>query len=191
MSWKNSGIIILAVGVMIFISNQNTTKEINKLDVRITHLEQDVLGVAPSKSRKAPTTASDIECMARNVFYEAGVESLIGKYAVAQVTLNRWSKTGSKSICNVVYAKTQVADERWVCQFSWACKGKLDQPIGLNWEQSKKVAKKVLLDGVRVIPLKEADHYHADYVKPVWADPKRIVFKEGSHIFYVGAKQAK
>ena len=34
-------------------------------------------------------TQNDIECLTRNIYYEAGVESRVGKYAVAHVTINR------------------------------------------------------------------------------------------------------
>ena len=43
----------------------------------------------------------EFECMARNVYHEAGVENNAGKIAVAQVTLNRVkSKKWGKGVCD-------------------------------------------------------------------------------------------
>lgn len=93
----------------------------------------------------------DVECMARNIFYEAGAESKEGKIAVAQVTLNRAQDPRfGRSVCEVVRARTTVVRTRevtrtetvragyfgrpeqvtrkqmvsqpvTVCQFSWMC----------------------------------------------------------------------
>lgn len=93
----------------------------------------------------------DIECMARNIFYEAGSESREGKIAVAQVTLNRAQDSRfGRSVCEVVKARTTVVKVQEVkktevvkvgyfgrpetitrtemvkqpvaiCQFSWMC----------------------------------------------------------------------
>ena len=51
----------------------------------------------------------DIECMAKNIFYEAGSEPTEGKIAVGIVTLNR-TQDGrfGKSVCDVVKARTVV-----------------------------------------------------------------------------------
>jgi len=187
MSLKSVGLTVVLVGLMIVISNRDVTQKIEKIDVRVSHLEEEVLGQVPVTQRNAPTSERDLECLARNIFYEAGVESEIGKYAVAQVTLNRWQMKQPKSICNTIYAKKQVGD-KWVCQFSWACKGVLRPPEGPNWIDSQMVAVEVLLNGVRVLPLQEATHYHADYVQPNWAETEKMIWQEGSHIFYKGAK---
>lgn len=100
----------------------------------------------------------DVECMARNIFYEAGSEPTEGKIAVGIVTLNR-TQDGrfGKSVCDVVRARTVVvknqeikktevvrtgyfgrpeavekreivAREVPVCQFSWTCGGYARKP---------------------------------------------------------------
>ncbi len=51
-----------------------------------------------------------IDCLARNLFFESRNEGEVGMRAVGAVTLNRVGKYGS-SICNVVYRHKQ---------FSWA-----------------------------------------------------------------------
>jgi len=101
-------------------------------------------------------SSKDEDCLARNIFYEAGSESEEGKAAVAIVTINR-VKDGrfDKSICGVVnqrtvsvrsqqvkktemiqsgffgqpreIVKTEVVLQHVpVCQFSWVCLDKTD-----------------------------------------------------------------
>jgi spore germination cell wall hydrolase CwlJ-like protein len=49
----------------------------------------------------------DVECLARNIFYEAGAEPLEGKVAVGMVTINRSNDDRyPQSICGVVKQKT-------------------------------------------------------------------------------------
>lgn len=100
----------------------------------------------------------DVECMARNIFYEAGSEPTEGKIAVGIVTLNR-TQDGrfGKSVCDVVTARTVVVKNQTitknevvkvgffgrpemtekkevvaqavpVCQFSWTCSGYAKKP---------------------------------------------------------------
>ena len=96
-------------------------------------------------------TQRDEECLARNIFYEAGSESEEGKVAVGMVTINRVrSGQFGKTICRVVnqrtlrvrtheVTRTETVERGWfrraetvtkkelvvttvpVCQFSWVC----------------------------------------------------------------------
>lgn len=132
----------------------------------------------------AKTRERQLDCLAKNIYYEAGNESFEGKVAVAQVTMNR-SESGRfpTDICAVVYQKT-VFIEKVVCQFSWYClnRGSLSVRSPESYDESYAVAKKVLLEGFRLDMLKTAMYYHADYVNPNWGKEK--VGKIGHHIFY-------
>jgi len=125
-----------------------------------------------------------LECLTRNIYWEAASEPFEGKVAVAQVTLNRMqSGKFPNSVCGVVYQKN-VFYEKVVCQFSWHCEGNqkmkpIHKPL---WRESEEVAKKVLLEGFRLPGLKNALYYHADYVNPGWQLPK--IDQIGRHIFY-------
>ena len=125
-----------------------------------------------------------LECLTRNIYWEAASEPFEGKVAVAQVTLNRMqSGKFPDSVCGVVYQKN-VFYEKVVCQFSWYCEGNqkmkpIHKPL---WRESEEVAKKVLLEGFRLPGLKNALYYHADYVNPGWQLPK--IDQIGRHIFY-------
>lgn len=126
-------------------------------------------------TEKVSYSESDEACLAKNIYYEAGIESEHGKYAVAQVTLNRL-KTGrwGDTICSVVYSKAQ---------FSWTLKKKLEKPSGQAWADSQWIAHRVL-GGERVPPLKEAIFYHAEYVSPYWKSSVVKIQQVGQHIFY-------
>jgi spore germination cell wall hydrolase CwlJ-like protein len=125
-----------------------------------------------------------LDCLARNIYHEAGYEPFEGKVAVAQVTINR-TESGQfpSDICQVVYQKN-VVYEKVLCQFSWYCdSASLKKPMnGPVYTESMEVAKKVLLEGFRLPSIKDALYFHGDYVNPKWG--KKPVAKIGRHIFY-------
>ena len=135
----------------------------------------------------------DVMCMAKNIFFEAAVESTAGKLAVAQVTLNRVkSKNYPNTICDVVYEGRHHADgfpKRNQCQFSWYCDGRGDEPRESKlWTDSQDLAKYVILRQDDLIDITDgATHYHARYIDaPRWAGQKKITAKIDEHIFYRG-----
>lgn len=132
----------------------------------------------------AKTRERQLDCLALNIYREAGYESFEGKVAVAQVTMNRVNHGNfPKDVCGVVYQKTVVM-EKVVCQFSWYCDAEhRNKPINRAvYEESYNVAKKVLLENFRLDSVKDALYYHAAYVNPRWN--KEQVAKIGQHIFY-------
>jgi spore germination cell wall hydrolase CwlJ-like protein len=126
-------------------------------------------------------TPKEVECLTKNIYYEAGVEDKTGKYAVAHVTLNRM-KTGKwgNDVCKVVYAKKQ---------FSWTLQKKLPKPNKTLWQESQDIAIQVL-EGARVRGLSNSLFYHADYIRhPKWAHPDEHILTIGRHLFYNNAKK--
>ena len=124
----------------------------------------------------------DVFCLAKNIFHEAGIEDKMGKYAVAQVTLNRIDNPKyPDTVCDVVMDRFQ---------FSWANDRSIrwTHPKGKLWEESKEIAEKVLAEGYRVKGLERANYYHADYVKPKWKKPEAKIAQVGTHIFYASAR---
>jgi len=132
----------------------------------------------------AAQRTQELECLTRNIYWEAASEPFEGKVGVAQVTLNRMeSGRFAPSVCGVVYQKN-LFYQKIVCQFSWFCESghtvkTIHRPL---WNESEEVAKKVLLEGFRLPGLKDALYYHADYVNPGWN--KLRLEKIGHHIFY-------
>jgi spore germination cell wall hydrolase CwlJ-like protein len=145
-----------------------------------------------AQARSVPDTADvtvavrerQLDCLARNIYYESGGEPFEGKVAVAQVTLNRVKHSQfPDDICRVIYQKSPIMD-KVVCQFSWTCSGvtKVKPANGREYEESMAVAKKVLLEGFRLPSLEQALYFHGDYINPGWKRTK--VAHIGRHIFY-------
>ena len=137
----------------------------------------------------------EVTCMAKNIFFEAAVESTAGKLAVAHVTLNRVSSRNfPNSVCEVVYdglhytgAGGKQFPVRDRCQFSWYCDGKGDEPReGKLWLKAQELAKYVLLRQEELPDITDgALHYHADYIDaPTWTARKKVTTKIDTHIFY-------
>lgn len=132
------------------------------------------------------TRERQLDCLAINIYREAGYEPFEGKVAVAQVTMNRVaSGKFGQDVCGVVYQKNVIM-EKVVCQFSWACDSAAKtRPVNKEaYNESYEVAKKVLLENFRLDVLKDALYYHATYVNPKWNLEK--IGKIGQHIFYKG-----
>jgi N-acetylmuramoyl-L-alanine amidase len=127
------------------------------------------------RAPKIKVSKKDFDCLAKNIYYEAGVEDYTGKIAVAQVTWNRvqhgrWGKT----VCQVVYAKKQ---------FSWTHQNK-PKPKGELWQASRKAAQD-FVNGIRHYALKGSKYYHATWIKaPAWTDPMTELATIGQHTFY-------
>ena len=119
-------------------------------------------------------------CLTQAVYYEAGLEPIEGRRAVAQVVLNRMRHPAfPKSVCGVVYQ-----NNGRVCQFTFVCDGALSRaPSSGLWRQAEAVARAALA-GYVATSVGEATHYHADYVAPRWAPMLAKVAKLGQHIFY-------
>lgn len=152
-------------------------------NLKFDYLRQ-VNGNLPDSYVSAAQRTRELECLTKNIYWEAASEPFEGKVGVAQVTLNRvQSGKFANSVCGVVYQKN-VFYEKVVCQFSWYCEGnhKMKAVHGPLWDESEAVAKKVLLEGFRLPSLTEALFYHADYVSPGWKLPR--IEKIGRHIFY-------
>ena len=137
----------------------------------------------------------DTYCMALNIYHESRSENLAGKFAVADVVMNRVNnRSYPDSVCGVIYDAelkpswkdpTKEVPVRNRCQFSWYCDGKLDDPTETDaWNESILVAHQSIYEG-RMLGLTEgATHYHTTYVEPYWASSLDLVGHIGSHIFY-------
>ncbi len=165
----------------------------------ITYNPIDMLSIEDEPEEKVVAKVVDpkqLACMAKNIFYEAGHESIMGQAAVARVVLNRVSHGFARNPCAVVYqAHTvdRVIDDEIVkvklCQFSWVCEGKGEpNKNSQRYKQAYQVAYDVMANDAysEVVP-KSALFFHNLQVDPLW--PYKQVAKIGNHIFY--SKQKK
>jgi spore germination cell wall hydrolase CwlJ-like protein len=140
--------------------------------------------VAESSQITLAVRERQLNCLATNIYYEAGNQPFEGKVAVAQVTINR-TESGlyPADICKTIYQKN-IIYEKVLCQFSWVCdRAVMARPVNrTNFKESEEVAKKVLLEGFRLPSLTEAMYFHGDYINPGWKREK--ITKIGNHIFY-------
>lgn len=123
-----------------------------------------------------------LKCLTQAVYYEAAVEPLPGRRAVAQVVLNRVRHPAyPKSVCGVVYQGSHLSTG---CQFSFTCDGALLRvPAARPWREAQEIARAALTGFVET-SVGTATHYHADYVLPKWAFNLSKIEQIGRHIFY-------
>jgi spore germination cell wall hydrolase CwlJ-like protein len=175
---KSIRFISYLVGVLavILLVNGITQTKLKVLEERAGLQSSDIVTIK--------TRERQLDCLAINIYREAGNQSFEGKVAVAQVTMNRVEDGRfGNDVCGVVYQKNVVMD-RIVCQFSWYCDSThknrpINKPV---YQESYEVAKKVLLEGFRLSVLNDALYFHANYVSPRW--PHEKIGQIGDHIFY-------
>jgi spore germination cell wall hydrolase CwlJ-like protein len=152
------------------------------------------LYVEPEESKEVVAKVVDpkqLACMAKNIFYEAGSESILGQAAVARVVINRVNHGFAKTPCAVVYQSHMVEkiidDELTkvkLCQFSWVCEGKGEPNTNSQrYKQAQQVAYEVMAnDAYNDVLPNSALFFHNLTVDPLW--PYKQVAKIGNHIFY-------
>jgi spore germination cell wall hydrolase CwlJ-like protein len=137
------------------------------------------MGVYRAAYAKQQSVQREVQCLAKNIYFEAGSEPLDGKIAVAEVTMNRVKNGYAKTVCGVVTQKNN-----GTCQFSWVCEPKKAITMSTEWNQSKQIAENILISQKKYSTIHGAMFFHADYVNPAWARTKDFVKKIGRHMFY-------
>ena len=144
------------------------------------NIKQEYKFLKVDYSQLTSDARKQVDCLAQNIYYEAGHEAESGKVAVALVTMHRVEDPRfPKDICGVVKQK----ESSGTCQFSWFC-----MPVTLNknsdtYNKSLDVALYVYANYEYIEDVtKGALYYHADYVNPKWKLEKTTVI--GRHIFY-------
>lgn len=193
---------ILLLSPMLFIMNINLTYALNITTHAATRAyvkqsEEYLKQVAYVKQNKylqhvnSVFFKTELSCLTKNIYFEAGNQNTKGKLAVGLVTVNRIaSDKFPDTICEVVKQKDNVRVNkrrwRWICQFSWFCDGKSDKPDikSQEWKASKVLANTIL--GKENVPdiTKGALYYHADYVNPFWRKKMIFIAKIYDHLFY-------
>ena len=133
---------------------------------------------------------TQIACMAKNIYYEAGGEAMPGQAAVARVVLNRVNHGFAETPCKVIYQKT-IVNKNVMCQFSWVCEDKRDpNKSSTRYQQALQVAYDVMVfDMYKHVVPKSTLFFHSIHVDPLW--PYKQVAKIGNHIFYSKQKVKK
>ena len=112
----------------------------------------------------------DVECLARNIFYESGGEPLEGKVAVGIVTINRSQDPRyPNTICGVVHQKATISVPKQVTEVRLVKTGMFTQPqevkeVKTTWTQ--RTVHQFSWVGQRVPKIKPDD--------PRWIESRRI-----------------
>jgi len=139
--------------------------------------KERIIGV--TYTQLTPEAKIQVDCLAENIYYEAGYEPRDGQIAVAMVTLNRVQDPQfPKDICSVVKQKVKST-----CQFSWFCEHNKRIQNNSVYIQAREVALMVYANYEKMHDMTSgALFYHADYVNPRWKLERTAVI--GRHIFY-------
>ena len=157
-------LILFLISSFIFVSASFSTDRL--IDVRYEQLTKDA--------------KKQIDCLADNIYHEAGYEPDQGKVAVALVTMNRVQDPRyPKDICSVVKQKVN-----YTCQFTWFCQDKYTNRQKTAYEESRDIALHVYANYEKIKDFTNgALFYHADYVNPQWRGLEKTTVI-GRHIFY-------
>lgn len=132
---------------------------------------------------KPAVDPKQLHCMAKNILYEAGGESIKGQAAVARVVLNRVAHGFANTPCGVIY-QAKIVDDVKICQFSWVCEGKTEpNRNSYQYKLAQQVAYDVMVnDKYKDVISPSVLFFHNLSVSPLWpyAEAARI----GNHIFY-------
>ena len=164
-----------------------TTPTNSKVSDSVVYVQEPApltLSLKPDYFSNITYSNEELECLALNIYFEAGVESTAGKLAVANVTINRKNSSDyPDTICGVVKEGKHYHDKRIDkryplrdrCQFSWYWDGLVDNPKkGRTWNTSLEVAEIALKKHYADILIDITDgstHYHANWMEkyPSWA----------------------
>jgi spore germination cell wall hydrolase CwlJ-like protein len=129
-------------------------------------------------SAQSQDDTRQIQCMAENVYHEAGNQSQRGMIAVSNVVMNRvQSGQFPNTPCSVIYQRNNR-----MCQFSWVCMSRSIRDSQL-FRRAREVAEMVYYGRTGDVT-NGSTFYHATYINPGWFATLRRTVRIGDHIFY-------
>ena len=193
-----SGLMILLITFMAYTANavSEELKRSDELQEKVQTIQQMrmLLVEQTELEKRVLEHEKQIECLAKNMYFEARGERKDGQDAVAFVTINRVrSDRYPNTICEVVYqAKVDSRGRplRNKCQFSWYCDGKVDTVYESIYDKLYKRAEFIYINYYLNNAMKDttdgATHYHSKSVKPYWSEHVnyQLVASIGQHVFY-------
>lgn len=175
-----TGVMVIIFGV--FLINNEDNYLLNEAPEPVTEIEKVAKVVDPKQ----------LACMAKNIFYEANGEPIVGQAAVARVVMNRIQHGFGSNPCNVIYQANYIEKQseegetykEKVCQFSWVCEGKGEpNKNSPGYIKAKEIAYDVLAyDAYEDVVPKSTLFFHNLTVQPNW--PYQHAKQIGNHIFY-------
>lgn len=130
---------------------------------------------------------TDVEWLARNIYFESRGESVAGMLAVGLVVDNRIKDTRYPHTVKGVVTESALDRKGGIipnrCQFSWFCDGIPDEPNRKSheWQMAQELAIAILSD--QVFDFTDgATNFHNEKVSPKWK--LQEVAKIDNHTFY-------
>lgn len=174
-------------------------------EIVVEHREVPIyLEIETEKQLEYEFSNEDLEWLTKNIYFEAGNQSLAGKILVGRVTVNRVHNDRFPPTIKEVVTQGELTQswkdpevevpKKYRCQFSWWCDGKPEvvpdpksNPIdGHQWEISKNVAERILRYNAFAGFAEGATHYHAKYASPSWRNNKNMTYLGiiDDHLYY-------
>jgi spore germination cell wall hydrolase CwlJ-like protein len=185
---------VIVIGM--FGTNNHAHQNVNELVpfIKVTPIPQSKLNARPLNV----VDPVQLECLAKNIYYEARGESTKGQIAVARVVMNRvrhhaFGNTPCKVInqSNLITVNDAATGEEKrvkVCQFSWVCEP--NAPLNKNsavYQRALHIAKEVLkYDAHADLLPRNTLFFHSVNVNPNWGYRRVAVI--GNHVFYAKGK---
>ena len=190
--------ILICFALMFFFSfplgSANTNNDKSVMKHGQLKIENVIIPNFSSLNLELENRAKQVECLAKNIYFEARNEPFAGQFAVALVTLNRVRDTTfPDTICKVVYQGIHTTDgfpKRDRCQFSWYCDGASDEIRNLvAFNTTQKIANLAMLQYSKLKSegldyTEGAIYYHTYEINPRWSTAYPKVGRIGDHIFY-------
>ena len=152
--------------------------------------QPNIVTTVTTSPYKTVVKTTDLQCLAENIYHEAGNQPEIGKVAVGVVTINRTKDHNfPKSVCGVVKQSAIMSEtgDR-VCQFSWVCNSdlKLLARTSKQWNDSVRIAQMLLEGGYdqNKVLFENAKYFHSVSLKTDWKKRHAMVTQIGDHVFY-------
>ena len=186
-------VVVITYPIKIVIQNAESlaARDIPIVQQHIEQIPETFLPLVEIVSPNLLEENKQITCLAKNIYFEAAIESTAGKLAVAHVTNNRVdSRYFPNSYCDVIYEGNHWANglpKRNQCQFSWYCDGRHDIPFpGPTWSRVQDLASYYYANAKDLRDITDgAKFYHADYIdSPRWSMFKKKTVQIDTHIFY-------
>lgn len=174
---KTISVVVIAIAVMMM---GLSSEPLNAVQPQAVMLAQPILEPTPAMTNTEDKSRAEIECLAKNIYFESRGEPLAGKIAVGLVTLNRAREASfPDTVCGVVSQRHQ---------FSWMWDKIPDKIAQPDVYDEIYTLSELLYDQYHVnkrFPdiVDGATHFHTGAVNPQWRG-KKLVVKIGNHAFF-------
>jgi len=188
-------IAILSAAVIASFALWNGSKQdetLTELPVNI-ELPDSIEDIESASEKLVMIDPKELDCMQRNIYFEAGDQDMKGKEAIAEVVFKRMevsnTRTFPKDVCSVVYQRKQFS-WTWLTNHIPKLHNSLEQKA---WEDSRIAAEKALRGELNNLVGDSTHYYSKKAMKkpPYWVTAnKRMVYITtiGDHVFYRDSK---